>query len=116
PAIVEYRKHYPVGPLAVVLTGTDLYKDLPASRAARQSLELADRLIVLQDDALRRLRPKFRKKARVVYQSARASVRHAPKGKFRVVVAGHMRDVKDPFRTALALGQLDQDLDVVQVG
>ena len=116
PAIVAYRQQFPAGPLAVVLTGTDLYKDLPASRAARQSLALADRLIVLQDDALRRLRPKLRKKARVVYQSARASVRHAPQGKFRIVVAGHLRDVKDPFRAALALAHLEQDLEVVQVG
>jgi putative glycosyltransferase (TIGR04348 family) len=116
PSILEYRKRFPAGPLAVVLTGTDLYRDLPASRAARHSLDLADRLIVLQEDALRFLSPKARKKAHVVYQSAGPAVRHAPKGKFRIVVAGHLREVKDPFRAAHALAHLDQDLEVVHIG
>ena len=39
-------------PLIVTLTGTDLYRDLPDSAEARESLALADRLIVLQDAAL----------------------------------------------------------------
>jgi putative glycosyltransferase (TIGR04348 family) len=115
-SIIEYRKRCPDGPLVVVLTGTDLYRDLPASRAARQSLALADRVIVLQEDALRFLSAGNRKKARVVYQSASPGVRHAPPDRFRIVVAGHLREVKDPFRTALALARLDQDLEVVQVG
>src|SRR6185369_5110669 len=36
--------------VAVVLTGTDLYRDLAGSREAQRSLDLADRLVVLQDD------------------------------------------------------------------
>jgi len=115
-SILAYRKMYPAGPLAVALTGTDLYSDLPASRAARQSLELADKVIVLQEDAMRFLGPQVRKKSHVVYQSSAPSIRHAPPARFRVTVAGHMREVKDPLRAARALAHLDQDLEVLQVG
>src|SRR6185295_17479673 len=116
-SIAGFRKQYPDRPLVVTLTGTDLYRDLPKSRHARQSLQMADRLIVLQEDALRLLDRAARKKARVVYQSAVPALRHAPpKGRFRVSVVGHLRMEKDPFRTALALVHLDRDLEVVQVG
>lgn len=116
-SILEYRASHPAGSLVVTLTGTDLYKDLPASLEARQSLQLADRVIVLQDDALRLLEAPIRKKSRVVYQSAVPVVRHAPpQGRFRIAVVGHLREEKDPFRAALALPYLKQDLEVVQVG
>jgi putative glycosyltransferase (TIGR04348 family) len=116
-SIAEYRKRFPARPLVVTLTGTDLYKDLPRSRAARDSLEMADRIIVLQSEARLELTNILRAKTRIVYQSAAPSVRHAPpKNRFRVAVVGHLRDVKDPFRAALALAHLDQDLQVVQVG
>jgi len=116
-AIVAFRAAHPEKPVLLALTGTDLYRDLPASKEAHESLRIADRIIVLQDDALRRLAPVIRKKARVVYQSADPSVRHAPPAdKLRVAVIGHLRKVKDPFRAARALSHLDQDLEVVQVG
>jgi putative glycosyltransferase (TIGR04348 family) len=116
-SVAAYRNAFPDKPLVVTLTGTDLYKDLPASREARESLRLADRVIVLQEDALHLLDRGTRKKARVVYQSARPLVRHRPpKAPFRVAVVGHLRDVKDPFRAALALPHLEQDLEVVQIG
>jgi len=116
-SVLEYRKHYPDSPLVVTLTGTDLYRDLPASREARASLRLADRVSVLQEDALRLLDPNTRKKARTVYQSANPLIHHAPpKSRFRVAVVGHLREEKDPFRTALALSHLKRDLEVVQVG
>jgi putative glycosyltransferase (TIGR04348 family) len=116
-SIAAYRKRFPRKPLAVALTGTDLYRDLPGSRAARESLRLADRIIVLQAEARRNLGKSLGKKTRVVYQSADPSVRHAPPpGRFRVAVIGHLRDEKDPFRAALALPHLARDLEVVQIG
>ncbi len=116
-AVLAYRRRNPAGPLVVALTGTDLYQDLPASREARESLRLADRVIVLQEDAFRFLDPATRRKARVVYQSCDPPVRHAPpRTRFRVAVVGHLRKVKDPFRAALALRHVDADLEVVQVG
>lgn len=118
-SIARFRRAHPRGALCVVLTGTDLYRDLPASRAARRSLELADRIIVLQDEALRRLVPRLRRKARVVYQSARVRARRAPPARvFRIAVIGHLRGEKDPFRAAEALAQLPADapFEVVHLG
>jgi putative glycosyltransferase (TIGR04348 family) len=112
-SIARYRRDHPGGALCVVLTGTDLYRDLPASREARRSLEIADRLIVLQDEALRRLSPQLRQKARVVYQSAAPSLRRTPpQHVFRVAIIGHLREEKDPFRAAAALERLPRDLPV----
>jgi putative glycosyltransferase (TIGR04348 family) len=118
-SIALYRAAHPHGPLAVVLTGTDLYRDLPRSAEARRSLALADRLIVLQDEAPRRLAPQLRRKTRVVYQSAAPRARRAPPaGVFRVAVIGHLREEKDPFRAAAALARLPQEdpLEVVHIG
>jgi len=118
-SVARYRRAHPNGPLCVVLTGTDLYRDLPGSPEARRSLELADRLIVLQDEALRRLSPRLRRKARVVYQSAAARARRALPGRvFRVAVIGHLREEKDPFRAVAALERLPRELpvEVVHLG
>jgi putative glycosyltransferase (TIGR04348 family) len=113
----QFKKQSPGKPLVVVLTGTDLYRDLPRSRNARESLRMADRLIVLQEDALRLLDAGARKKARIVFQSAVPPRRHSPpRERFRIAVVGHLRQEKDPFRTALALGHLVQDVEVVQIG
>ena len=116
-SIAGFRKRHPDRPVVVTLTGTDLYRDLPRHREARQSLRIADRLIVLQEDALRLLDSNSRKKARVVHQSADPSTRHSPpRDRFRVAVVGHLRQEKDPFRTALALAHVKGDIDVVQIG
>jgi putative glycosyltransferase (TIGR04348 family) len=105
-------------PLVVTLTGTDLYRDLPESAEARDSLELAHRVIVLQDAALVELDPKIKRKARVVYQSADPHLAHRPpKAPFRVAVVAHLRSEKDPLRTAAALAWLaGVDLQVLQIG
>lgn len=116
-SIISYRNRFPAGPLVVVLTGTDLYRDLPASREARQSLALADRIVVLQSEAKLELQERLRSKTRVVYQSADPSLRHAPpRGRFRVAVVGHLREEKDPFRAALALAHVKSQVEVVQIG
>ena len=105
-------------PLVVTLTGTDLYRDLPDSAEARESLELAHRLIVLQDAALELLEPATRAKARVVYQSATPRVTHRPpKAPFRIAVVAHLRAEKDPLRAAAALARLPgHNMEVVQIG
>ena len=106
------------GNLVVALTGTDIYRDIRSSAEARESLELADRLIVLQPKAIEELAPRHRKKARVVVQSSATRLRQDPvHGKFRICVIGHLRAEKDPLRTLASLGFLkDQDLEVVHIG
>jgi putative glycosyltransferase (TIGR04348 family) len=91
-------------PLILALTGTDVYRDIPESAEARESLELADRLIVLQPKAAEELPPRLRRKVRVVVQSSSTRLRHRPvKGPFRLCVIGHLRAEKDPLRTLAAL-------------
>src|SRR5687768_834701 len=70
PAIEAYRTAFPGAPLAVVLTGTDLYRDLPDSPEVPRSLDAADRIGVLQEEAQRALAPKWRRKSQVIFQSA----------------------------------------------
>ena len=105
-------------PLVVTLTGTDLYRDLPRSAEAKRSLELADRVIVLQEAALDELDRATRRKARVVYQSADPRLRRRPPAdRFRVCVIGHLRAEKDPLRAVMALSRLpDRNIEVIHIG
>lgn len=114
PAVVRYRHAYPAGPLIVALTGTDLYRDIRTSRRAQSSLELADRLIVLQSKGRAELPPRLRGKVRVIYQSAEPTPVHPKRsrGVFEVCVLGHLRREKDPFRAALALRLLPADVPI----
>ena len=103
PSIRRYATSHPDRPLIVALTGTDLYRDVRSDEAARESLELATALIVLQEKGPEELEARHRAKTRVVYQSAEP-VKRQPSVKryFDVCVIGHLRDEKDPFRAALA--------------
>jgi putative glycosyltransferase (TIGR04348 family) len=105
-------------PLIVALTGTDVYRDIHDSPQAREALELAHRLIVLQPKAADELRAALRRKVRVVVQSCATRLRHAPvKRRFRVCVAGHLRAEKDPMRMLAALPHLPHpELEVVHLG
>jgi putative glycosyltransferase (TIGR04348 family) len=95
-------------PLIVVLTGTDLYRDIRSNKEAKQSLEIASRLVVLQNMALKALPRPFRRKTKVIYQSSEAFDAAPPSRarNFRVCVIAHLRDEKDPLRAALAVRQL----------
>jgi len=118
-SILKLEQESPGTALIVVLTGTDLYRDLPASAEARRSLELADRVIVLQEAALLELAAPLRKKTRVVYQSSDCTLRHAPpRSNFRLAVVGHLRAEKDPLRAVLALACLskEEDIELVHIG
>jgi putative glycosyltransferase (TIGR04348 family) len=107
-SIRRFRKQNRDAPLVVVLTGTDLYRDLRRSGKARHSLELATRLVVLQGLGVEEIPPQLRAKARVIYQSAECAGERTspPKTYFRVCVVGHLRSEKDPFRAALAARRL----------
>lgn len=104
--------------LIVALTGTDIYRDIHESPDARESLELADRLIVLQPKAAEELPRHLRKKVSVVVQSCATRLRHDPvKGKFRLCVIGHLRAEKDPLRALAAMAHIPRkDLELVHLG
>ena len=109
----------PAAPVVVALTGTDLYHDIGKYPEARQSLGLATRLVVLQEEGLRELSPFLRGKTRVVYQSSDVARRHAPeRSPFRVAVIGHLRGEKDPFRAVQALRRIERStpVEVLQLG
>jgi putative glycosyltransferase (TIGR04348 family) len=107
-AIARWKRSHPDRALVVALTGTDLYRDVPAGDAdALASIAEADRLIVLQDDALAHLDARQRAKASVVVQSARALAPWPRKAasRFNAIFVAHLRDEKDP-RTLLAAWRL----------
>ena len=107
PSISRYAAGHPDHPLVVVLTGTDLYRDIRFDQNAQDSLRLATRVVVLQEAGLAELEPRHRAKARVIYQSA-DPISPQPKAKtsFDVCVVGNLRAEKDPFRCALAARSL----------
>jgi putative glycosyltransferase (TIGR04348 family) len=95
-----------------------VYRDIHESAEARESLELAQRLIVLQPKAAQELPASLRRKVRVVVQSSATRLSHEPvKGKFRVCVIGHLRAEKDPMRALAALAHLAQpNIQVIHLG
>lgn len=103
-SVQRFRRLHPDLPLVVTLTGTDLYDEIHTDASARQALELASRLVVLQPLGIEELPKPLRSKTRVIYQSNEApqiNVKSSRAG-FQVCVLGHLRPVKDPFRTAQA--------------
>ena len=118
-SILRFSELKPSAPIVVALTGTDLYRDIREYPEARQSLGLAARLIVLQEEGLRELSPFLRSKTGVVYQSADVTLNHAPDAsRFRVAVVGHLRSEKDPFRAVQALHRIERSapVEVLQIG
>jgi putative glycosyltransferase (TIGR04348 family) len=119
-SVCRFRRSCPQEPVIVALTGTDLYRDIRRCARAGRSIELADRLVVLQPLAIEELPSSVRGKARVVYQSTTQTPGTLTKSNshFQVVVLGHLRPVKDPFRTALALRHVPNSsrIGVIQVG
>jgi putative glycosyltransferase (TIGR04348 family) len=117
-SIADFWRRNPAKPIVVALTGTDVYRDIRTSPEARESLELAHRLIVLQPKAAEELPDTLRHKVRVVVQSSATRLRHAPaQGRFRLSVIGHLRAEKDPMRTLRALAWIPEEkLEVVHLG
>jgi putative glycosyltransferase (TIGR04348 family) len=111
-SMIRFSRERPAHPVILAWTGTDLYQDLQTSAEARESMTLASGMIVLQPEALKSLPESVRHKAQVVHQSvtlprlaAEAATdpqRFTRRARFDVMVVGHIREVKDSMRTALA--------------
>jgi putative glycosyltransferase (TIGR04348 family) len=117
PSIAAWAERAPRKPLALTLTGTDLYRDVPAGDAAAlRSLALADRLIVLHEGAVEDVPAEHRAKCVVCFQSTHER-RTLPKTTrhLRALMVGHLRSEKDPrtyFEAArLLAGRDDIRLD-----
>ncbi len=106
PALAAYAQHHPQRPSVLVLTGTDLYRDIAFDDSARASLARAHALVLLQPAGLAELDATARAKATVIYQSARA-LRPALRHNREVCMVGHLREEKDP-RTFIAAAGLVQ--------
>ena len=107
-----HDRHGPRG-LGVVMTGTDLYRDITHDPQAQRSLALAHSLVVLQGLGVKNLPPEHQAKARVIFQST-GSRKTLPKTArhLRVVMVGHLRDEKDPLTLMAAARQLPPDAGV----
>jgi putative glycosyltransferase (TIGR04348 family) len=108
PSLAAFAQQHPRRPSLLVLTGTDLYRDIATSPEAQASLRSATGLVVLQAAGLALLPPALRAKARVIYQSApalRPQQHAAMRRHFDFCMIGHLRDEKDPltFMRAAAL-------------
>ncbi len=100
-SIAVFSAAFPSLPLIVVLTGTDLYKEIFTDADARRSLQLATQLVVLQPAGLQVIDAASRKKTCVIYKSAPTLKAHNSKHAnsqryFDVTMIGHLRDEKDP--------------------
>jgi putative glycosyltransferase (TIGR04348 family) len=118
-AIAEFARAYPQRPLIVVLTGTDLYRDIQTDQAAQHSLQRATRLVVLQTRGLDELSAELQIKTRIIFQSAPTLAPRPRRTRtFDVCVVAHMRDEKDPLRAAYAAELLpaESHIRVLHVG
>jgi putative glycosyltransferase (TIGR04348 family) len=115
PAIQAWAQVHAGRGLGLVLTGTDLYQDLAVDVAAQRSLELAQRVVVLQECGVQDLPPAHRAKARVIFQStpARPAV-DKPADGIDAVVVGHLRQVKAP-QTVFAAARLLRESERIRI-
>lgn len=142
PAVADFVADHPEGRIVIGLTGTDIYPTDHSGKRQRtfeDTIRKATAIIALQSHAARSLPAWAQDKAWVIYQSAeppkprpRAAVNSQGPGSdgtgmqgpgsrgpsFQVAVIGHLRAVKDPFRTAMAIRRLppESQIRVVQVG
>jgi putative glycosyltransferase (TIGR04348 family) len=106
PSLDAWTRSHPDLPSILLLTGTDLYRDIDTDADAQRSLQQASALVLLQDAGLQALPAPLRDKAHVIYQSAATlrpatgATRHAD-----IAMIGHLRQEKDPltFMQAAAL-------------
>lgn len=113
-SVGKFSAAHPEKGIGVVLSGTDLYRDLAAHDArAIRTLDLAHRIVALQADALSLLRPAWKRKTEVIFQSARVLARaRKPSSSLGCVAVGHLRDEKDPRTLFAAMQMLPPDLPI----
>jgi putative glycosyltransferase (TIGR04348 family) len=112
-SVAAWRAARPLGPLLVVLTGTDLYRDIDVDAGALRSLDAADALVALNALGPGRLVPAHRAKCRVVLQSSGARRTLVKSGRLlRALMVGHLRAEKDPDTYLEAARRLAHRTDI----
>lgn len=100
--------------LGLVLTGTDLYRDIQTDPSAQRSLQLAGRLVVLQERGADVLPDSVKHKTTVIFQSASRRATLTKTGHhLRAVMVGHLRDEKDPLTYLRAASRLSARPDIL---
>lgn len=113
PSVLAWRDARPQRPLVVVLTGTDLYRDITTDASAQRSLALADALVVLNDLGARSLPAPLRAKVQVLLQSCPArQPLPKPTRHLRALMVGHLRAEKDPLTYLRAAQRLAHRPDI----
>ena len=110
-AINLYKSKYPKGPLIVALGGTDVNTFLKTDpNVTLLAMEKADALVGLHDQIGEALPQHLTKKLHIIVQSAKPlkQRRNPSKRNFDICVIGHLRDEKDPLRTAMAVRLLNK--------
>ncbi len=120
-ALSRFKTRYPDRPLVLQLSGSDIYHYITEDpKPTLRSLALADRLVALNGVAWRAVPKPFRRKLRVIFQSAPkpAQPPRLMRRRVEISVIGHLRDVKDPLRAAAAARLLPQSsrVRIVQIG
>ena len=110
-AINLYKAKYPKGHLIVALGGTDVNTFLKTDpNVTLPAMEKADALVCLHDQIGEALPQHLTKKLHIIFQSALPlkQQRKPSKRNFDICIIGHLRDEKDPLRTAMAVRLLDE--------
>ena len=118
-SIAQFRKIYPHRPIILIMTGTDLYRDMPSHPEVLKSMEIADAIVILQSAALMMIPKHFQLKTHVIYQSTKSVKRKVLlKKSFLISVIGHLRPEKDPFCTPESLKYLrpESKIQVLHLG
>ncbi|OEZ92608.1 selenoneine biosynthesis selenosugar synthase SenB [Duganella phyllosphaerae] len=99
PSLDAWTRAFPDRPSLLLLTGTDLYRDIAVDADAQRSLMQATALVLLQPAGRTLLPAALRAGAHVIYQSAPAlkSLPAASRRHFDIAMVGHLRHEKDPL-------------------
>ena len=112
-SVRAWRARRAGAPLLLVLTGTDLHRDLAVDADARHSVAVADALVTLNARGPAYLPEAARDRCHVVLQScpARASLPKTDRN-LRALMVGHLRDEKDPLTYLRAAARLADRADL----
>jgi putative glycosyltransferase (TIGR04348 family) len=97
--LIAFAKTHPERARVLVLTGTDLYRDIATSGEAQEALEAATALVILQPAGIGMLPRHLHERTRTIFQSAPplpAKNDARERQHLDICMIGHLRPEKDP--------------------